>query len=103
MKHSLKLFFFAAIATAMIGCSTSSKFVIPAGQTLKVTDRAVTVGPDGEWKTSPFFWNTAGGAPFYLYDANGNMVRRGTLKTNFRIVSIFWPPVALAYWPMGLD
>lgn len=103
MKNTLKLFFFAAITTVMVGCSTSSKFVIPAGHTLKVTDRPVVVGADGEWKTSPFFWDTTGGAPFYLYDSSGKMVRQGKLKMQFRVASIFWPPFALIYWPMGLN
>lgn len=101
--RKVKLLVFAALLTAMVGCSTSSKFNIPAEHTLKVTDRTVSTDANGEWKTSPFFWDTTSGAPFYLYDKSGNMVRRGTLKMQFRPASIFWPPFAIIYWPMGLN
>lgn len=93
----------AAFSILAVGCSTTAPFRIPAGNTVKVTDRTVVVDENGEWKTSPFFWSVAGGAPYRMMDANGNIVRQGKLKTNFRAASIFWPPFALIYWPMGLN
>lgn len=86
------------------GCSTMGQFRIPAGTTLKVTDREVVPATDGgSWKTSPFFWSEASGARYFLYDSSGKVIRSGKLKTHFRVASIFWPPLAIAYWPMGLE
>jgi hypothetical protein len=93
------LSFYAFVAT---GCSTMGQFKIPAGTTLKVTDREVSSNKGDEgWSTSPFFWNVASGAPYELVDASGKVIRSGKLKTHFRVVSIFWPPGAIIYWPMG--
>lgn len=47
-------------------------------------------------------WGTAGGIR-YMLKKNGEVVQTGTLKSHFRVASIFWPPVALAYWPMGFS
>ena len=103
MRQSLYAFILATVVIVATGCSTSSKFNIPADHTLKVTDRTVQTDASGEWKTTPFFWSTTGGAPYFLYDKNGTLVRSGTLKMNFRVASIFWPPFAIIYWPMGLN
>lgn len=86
------------------GCSTMGQFKIPPGTTLKVTDREVTVNKGEEgWSTSPFFWSETSGAPYRLYDSSGKVIRSGKLKTHFRVASIFWPPFAIIYWPMGLQ
>jgi len=29
------------------------------------------------------------------------MIKDGKLCSKFRVVSIFWPPFALIYWPLG--
>lgn len=31
------------------------------------------------------------------------MVKEGTLRVKFRVVSLFWPPFADLYGPMGLN
>ncbi|MGK5087485.1 hypothetical protein WDW86_07995 [Bdellovibrionota bacterium FG-2] len=89
------------VLVASSGCSTTGHFKIPADTVLKVTDRTVAPSENGEWRTSPFFWDTAGGARYALYDKSGKVIRSGKLKTGFRVASIFWPPFALIYWPMG--
>lgn len=66
-----------------------------------VTDREVHPDSSGNWKTSPFFWSETGGIPYRLTDKNGKVVREGKLKSHFRVASIFWPPAAIIYWPMG--
>ena len=33
---------------------------------------------------------------------DGTSVKKGILSTSFRVSSIFWPPYAFIYWPMGL-
>ena len=32
---------------------------------------------------------------------DGTSVKKGILSTSFRVSSIFWPPYAFIYWPMG--
>jgi hypothetical protein len=83
-------------------CSTTGNFKIPPGTKLMVTDREVTPDANGDWKTSPFFWSETGGAHYRLMNSEGKVIREGKLKTHFRVASIFWPPFALIYWPMGL-
>lgn len=102
MKTRFLLMLLAPLTFLAIGCSTTGQFRIPANQKLVVTDRTVTTDAEGKWKTSPFFWDQTGGATYMLYDQNGQVVRRGKVKTKFRIASIFWPPAAIIYWPMGL-
>jgi hypothetical protein len=83
-----------------MACSTTGRFKVPAGHKLEITDREVMPDALGQWKTSPFFWGTT---DYRLKDSNGNVVRSGKVKTRFRVASIFWPPFAIIYWPMGLD
>ena len=89
-------------------CSTQGKFKIPEGTELSIYKRpSVSVPADGIVKTAPFFWTAAGippasGVPNSLYK-NGKVVKEGKLRAKFRVVSIFWPPFALIYWPMGLN
>ncbi len=83
------------------GCSTMGKFKIPADTKLTITDRQLTPSSNGEVSTTPFFWSSIGGAEYKLTDKNGKVIRTGKVKTKFRVVSIFWPPAAIIYWPVG--
>ncbi|MGZ5602355.1 MAG: hypothetical protein ACXWFX_17320, partial [Methylobacter sp.] len=61
----------------------------------------------GKVTTKPFFWTAAGippegGIPYRL-EKGGKVVKEGKLRTKFRTVSIFWPPFAAIYWPMGFN
>jgi hypothetical protein len=102
MKKSLiKL---AALFSALVitaGCSTTAQFKLPPDTTLKVTGRDAKPDASGKWQTSPFFWTEISGAKYWLMDSSGKVIRSGKLKTQFRVVSVFWPPAALAYWPVG--
>jgi|GEM_PF-123502 len=102
MKNFLHALVVIPIFFLLLNCSTTGRFKLPAGTKLQVTDRMVTPDEKGEWKTSPFFWSKSSGADFRLIDADGKVVRTGKLKMKFRVASIFWPPAALIYWPMGL-
>jgi hypothetical protein len=101
MNTKFLMLLLAPLTMIAVGCSTTGQFRIPANQKLMVTDRTVTPDAEGNWKTSPFFWDQTGGATYMLYDQNGQVVRRGKVKTKFRVASIFWPPAAIIYWPMG--
>jgi hypothetical protein len=97
---SLLIAGFASIL--IMGCATSAHFKIPDNSTLYVAGKPapVKIDPDGLAKTRPFFWNTAGGIPYRL-EKDGTTLKEGKLKSQFRIASIFWPPYAFIYWPMG--
>lgn len=99
----MKNLFLALGLLLTVGCSTTGKFNIPADHTLMVTDRTVVLNEEGEFRTSPFFWTETGGIAYRLMDKKGAVVREGKLKSQFRVASIFWPPFALIYWPMGFN
>jgi hypothetical protein len=96
-----------ALGGALSACSTTGTFVIPDGTELEVYKRPVQVEPGGQVTTTPFFWTAAGTPPSggvqYRLLKNGQAVKEGRLRAQFRVVSIFWPPMALLYWPMGLN
>jgi len=105
MKKLYIVLFMALIA----GCTTTGHFKVPEGSDLYIYKRPqpVTISPSGEVTTKPFFWTAAGmppggGVPYRL-EKNGETLKEGRLRAKFRPVSIFWPPFALIYWPMGLN
>jgi len=97
LKHAA-----SAIALAMIvsGCSTRAYFKLPENTKIAVYERPQPY-PQGLIKTRPFFWSATAGIPYKLSDSNGALVQQGKLHARFRVASIFWPPFAIIYWPMG--
>lgn len=103
MRQSKKVqaaFLCAALAAA--GCHTGAQFKLPPDTQLEINGKIAEKTEDGRMHTRPYFWNTTSGVHFDLRDKSGQIVRSGKLGTTFRPVSIFWPPFALIYWPMGL-
>ena len=93
------------VSLVISGCSTTGNFKVPDGSELYIYNRPepVNISADGRMTaTKPFFWSAAGGVPYRL-EKNGKTIKQGKLQAKFRVVSIFWPPFALIYWPMGLD
>jgi hypothetical protein len=91
------------------GCTTTGTFKVPEGSKLYIYKRPepVDIKSDGKVTTTPFFWTAAGmppggGIPYSL-EKDGKTIKDGRLRANFRVVSIFWPPFALIYWPMGFN
>jgi hypothetical protein len=92
----------AAMLLAM-GCSTRGSFVLPAGTEVEIYERpAVTPDASGQIEMAPFFWTAVAGVPYRLVK-NGQTVKEGKIRARFRVVSIFWPPLALIYWPVGFS
>ncbi|MEQ1527897.1 MAG: hypothetical protein ABL925_01170 [Methylococcales bacterium] len=98
-----------AVLIMVTGCTTTGTFKVPAGSELYIYKRpqAVDIKADGKVTTKPYFWTAAGippdgGVPYRL-EQGGKVIKEGKLRTKFRVVSIFWPPAALIYWPMGLN
>lgn len=97
------------ILLMVAGCTTTGHFKVPEDSKLYIYERPqpVDIKADGEVTTKPFFWTAAGmppggGIPYRL-EKNGETLKEGRLRAKFRVVSIFWPPFALIYWPMGLN
>lgn len=91
------------------GCTTTGTFKVPEGSKLYIYERPqpVPVNAGGKVTTKPFFWTAAGmppggGIPYRL-EKDGQTIQEGKLRTKFRPVSIFWPPFAAIYWPMGFN
>jgi len=89
-----------AAAMAIAGCSTGAWFKLPENSSLIVNERPVKYN-QGLVKSRPFSWGAAGGVPYRLQDEQANTIQSGKLRSRFRVASIFWPPVGIAYWPMG--
>ena len=101
--------FILCLALIMAGCSTQGTFKIPEGTELYIYDRPtpVKLSASGKVTTKPFFWTAAGippnsGIPYKL-KKDGKTVKSGHLRAKFRVVSVFWPPAAAIYWPMGFN
>ena len=92
----------SVIMLVATGCSTTGHFRVPPDSQLYVMGRAVALEPGGTVTTHPFSWGGAGGIPYRL-EKNGKEVQNGRLRSKFRVVSIFWPPLGAIYWPMGFN
>lgn len=106
MKKIITLIAFALFIT---GCTTTGNFKVPEGSQLYIYDRPtpVDVSPNGTVVTKPFFWSAMGfppngGIPYRL-EKDGQTLKQGRLRAKFRVVSIFWPPFAAIYWPVGFN
>ena len=89
----------ALVSAAGCHASTQAKFVIPPGTQLEVNSSVVTVDTDGSAKMSAFGW---GGAHYRLL-RDGKPIASGKLETEFRFISLIWPPFGVLYVPKGLD
>lgn len=98
----LAVFSFLVIA----GCSTSASFKLPPNTGLLIKGEKVSfetaTDADGYpvLNTRPFFWDAAVDISYSLIQ-NDKVIKEGKLPAQFRIVSIFWPPYSIIYWPFG--
>lgn len=100
----LRTIILLSLSLGSLACTTTGRFKLPSNTQLQLNDRKVTLDANGEWTGTPFFWDAKDGASYRLLSTEGGkVVRSGKLKTEFRIVSILWPPAAVVYWPMGLQ
>jgi len=107
---SINVFICLGLLVILIaGCTTTGNFKIPEGTELYIYERPTPaqVANDGKVKTKPFFWTAIGVPPYngipYRLEKDGKIIKQGKLRVNFRVVSIFWPPFALIYWPVGFN
>jgi len=104
MKANIFAAMLVLLVAGVSGCTTTGNFVMPENSKLYLYDRSTpeTVSETGTVETRPFFWTAAGGVP-YKVKQDGKTVKEGKLRSKFRVVSIFWPPYAIFYWPIGLN
>ncbi len=105
----MKKLYLVCFLLLLTGCTTTGHFKVPEGSQLFIYERPepVNIKTDGEVTTKPYFWTAAGmppggGVPYRL-EKDGQVLKEGRLRAKFRVVSLFWPPFALIYWPMGLN
>lgn len=97
-----KIFAIVCLSLLVSACSTTTNVKLPQGSKLYLNDSATpaTVQEDGEVKTRPFFWSAIAGVPYRVVK-DDKVVSEGKLAARFRPASIFFPPMALIYWPAG--
>jgi len=102
MKKTAIFAFALGVVLCLSGCSTTGTFKVPEDSKLYIYERPepVNVGADGKVTTKPFFWKASAGIAYRL-EKDGKIVNEGKLRSQFRPASIFWPPAALLYWPIG--
>jgi hypothetical protein len=83
-----------------LGLFDRAWFKLPDETRLVVNERPASFD-QGLVRSRPFSWGAAGGIPYRLVDRQSMTVKSGKLRSRFRVASIFWPPVGIAYWPMG--
>ncbi len=98
MKKAIALL--SVLALFLGGCSTATYVKLPKNATVQIYERDAQHS-EGLVKTRPFFWTTTGAGIPYRVEQNGKTLSQGRLHSRFRVASIFWPPYAIIYWPMG--
>ena len=89
------------------GCHTSASFILPPNTDLMINGERVSFDSKDEdnrpkFERTPFFWTSIIGIEFMLLQ-DDKIVKKGKLPSEFRIASIFWPPYAYIYWPVGFQ
>ena len=109
MNYVLKSILAIGALLVTVGCTTSAQFVVPEDTELYIYNRPdpVKMTAGGKVSTRPYGWNAMGIAPErgipYRLEKNGEIIKEGNLRAVFRPASIFWPPYAVIYWPVGLN
>lgn len=88
------------LSLILVGCSTSTYVKLPEGSVLKMKRGDELPYTEGKITRTPLSWSSAGGIP-YKIEKDGEVMKEGKIPSKFRVASIFWPPVAIIYWPMG--
>ncbi len=98
-----RLLIAVSICTVLIlsACATGTRFVLPADTRVYLPAKDIT-SSEGRLKSRPFFWSSFGGIDYQLVK-NGTTVKEGQLESDFRVWSLFWPPLAIIYWPVGFE
>lgn len=88
------------VMVILSACSTSTYVKLPEGAVLKIERGQELPHEEGKIDRTPLSWSSAGGIP-YRIEKDGAVIRKGKMRAKFRPASIFWPPFAILYWPIG--
>ena len=100
MKKKLAAIAILGLVLVMQGCSTRAYVMVPENTKLVLPAKGDQSYESGLVTTRPFSWGQASGISYQL-KKNDAEVTSGKLDSRFRPASIFWPPVGIAYWPIG--
>lgn len=100
MRKMWRIGCMAVLTVLAAGCTTRAYVKLPADSVVSLHERSAS-WDSGRVVSRPFFWTAAGGVK-YEVKKDGRVTQHGRLPTRFRPASIFWPPYAIIYWPMGL-
>jgi len=103
MKINVLLVMVALLLLA--GCHTSTSFMLPPNTDLMINGERIALDAKDEaghvkLDRRPFFWTSIMGIEYMLLQ-DDKIVKKAKLPSSFRIASIFWPPYAYIYWPVG--
>ena len=95
------------IVVILAACHTSASFQLPPNTELRIDEERVVFeskdeAGNPEYVRTPFFWTSIAGIKYELVQ-DGKVVKQDKLPARFRVVSIFFPPYALIYWPLGFQ
>jgi hypothetical protein len=95
----------AIVMFLLSGCHTSTSFMLPPNTDLMVNGERISLDSKDEaghvtLEKRPFFWTSIMGIEYALIQ-DDKIVKKAKLPSSFRIASIFWPPYAYIYWPVG--
>lgn len=91
----------ALVLTFLIqGCSTATYIKLPENSVLKINKGGEVPYEEGRLVRRPFSWSSAGGIKYEI-EKDGEVIKKGKMRSKFRAASIFWPPFGIFYWPIG--
>lgn len=96
-----KIFLVIMFIVFASGCVTTTSLVLPQGASLHLKNDDKIYENGDTVKRRPIFWNQIRGVPYMMKNPSGEVIETGKLPVKFRISSIFWPPYAEIYWPLG--
>jgi hypothetical protein len=93
------------VMVIIAGCGTSASFMLPPNTALMINDERITFESKDDagrpkYIRTPFFWTSIMGIEYALLQ-DDKVIKKDRLPSEFRIASVFWPPYALIYWPVG--
>ncbi len=103
----MKRYTLSALVMLMVlsACQTTASFILPPNTELMINGERITFNEQDEegrhmLVRRPFFWTSIAGIQYSIIQ-DDKIIKKDKLPSGFRISSIFWPPYAYIYWPVG--
>ncbi|HWR72292.1 MAG TPA: hypothetical protein VN604_03900 [Nitrospirota bacterium] len=101
VRTKMMILLVVCMVLVLSACSTGTRFVLPADTRVYLPAKDMTFA-EGRAKSRPYFWSSFGSIDYQLLK-NGEKIKEGKLESDFRVWSLFWPPFAIIYWPVGFE